>query len=151
MAPAEGIGVGGLAGRPDVEATALGAEVEFLAGRLVFGADAVGNYADDACSGFDSSSHQCLFRFAYERRHKDSLRSDSFFPCGFVVFSLSSRISSADYSRRYHRMLQQLEIAVEVHSLVEDLDSMGAVEEFGIGQYGQSPAGIVGDVYDPAL
>ena len=66
MAPAEGIGVGGLAGRPDVEATALGAEVEFLAGRLVFGADAVGNYADDACSGFDSSSHQCLFRFAYE-------------------------------------------------------------------------------------
>ena len=80
MAPAEGIGVGGLAGRADVEATALGTEVEFLAGGFVFGADAVGNYADDACSGFDSSSHKCLFLFAYERRDKDALRPYGFFP-----------------------------------------------------------------------
>ena len=129
-----------------MEATALGTEVEFLAGRLVFGPDTVGDYAYDACSGFDSSAHKCLFRFAYERRHKDSLRSYGFFPCGFVVLSLGSRISAADYSRRYHRMLQQLEIAVEVHFFVKDSDSMGAVEEFGMGQYGQSPAGIVRNV-----
>lgn len=80
MAPAEGIGVGGLAGRADVEAAALGTEVEFLAGGLVFGADAVGDYADYACAGFDSSAHKCLFRFAYERRDKDALRPYDFFP-----------------------------------------------------------------------
>ena len=48
-------------------------------------------------------------------------------------------------------MLQQLEIAVEVHFFVKDSDSMGAVKEFGMGHDGQSAAGIVADVYDPAL
>ena len=129
-----------------MEAAALGTEVEFLAGWFVFGTDTVRKYADYTCPGFDASPHQCLFRVADEWGDEDALCSYGFFPCEFVSFFFFFGISAADYGCRYNRMLQQLEIAVEVHFFVEDSDSMGAVEEFGMGQYGQSAAGIVGDV-----
>ena len=128
MGAAEGIGVGVLTGRSDVETTALGTEVEFLTAWFVFGSDTVRDYSYDACACFDSSSHKCLFLFAYEWRYEDTLRPDRFFPCGFVVLSFCCGISAAYYCGCDDRMLQQLEIAVEVHFFVEDSDSLDSAE-----------------------
>ena len=111
-----------------METAALGAEVEFLPGWPVFGSDAVREYADDACSGFDASTHQCFFRIADEGGDEDSLRPDSFFPCEFVSLSLFIGISAAYYGRGYDWMLQQLEIAVKVHFLIKDSDTVGSAE-----------------------
>lgn len=143
--------MGGLAGRPDVEATALGTEIEFLTGWLVFGSDAVGDYSDDACAGFYAPAHQCLFCFADKGGYEDSLCPYRFFPSPFISLSFFFCISAAYYGGGYDRMLQQLEIAVEVHLPVDDFDEMGTVEEFGMGHYGQSAAGIVGDVMGESL
>ena len=128
MAAAKGIGVCGLARRPYVKTAALGTEVEFLTGGFVFGADAVGDYADDARSGFDASPHQCFFRVADEGGDENALGSDRFFPREFVSLSLLIGISAAYYGRGYDWMLQQLEIAEEVHFLVEDSDAVGSAE-----------------------